>query len=126
MESATRFGRIHHRSAAEQIEYWALLGQRVSRILNPESLLDLAAGLVRLRLEPVVQSGVNPQQVFDALDADRVSGDLQSAVTRAPLRYQASAERPGFLEQISASGQRQVGQFVDGVFTPLSASDINA
>lgn len=126
MESAKQFGQIHHRSAAEQIEYWALLGQRVSRILDPETLLDLAAGLVRLRLEPVVQAGVDPQQVFDALDADRVSGALQSAVTRAPLRYQASEEHPGYLEQISASGQRHVGQFVDGVFRPLSGSGIEA
>ena len=43
MESAARAGALHHRSAAEQIEYWADLGRRVARVLDPESLLDLAA-----------------------------------------------------------------------------------
>lgn len=40
-------------AAAEQIGYWAALGRQVARVLNPDSLLDVA-----------------PEQVFAALDAD--------------------------------------------------------
>lgn len=53
MESAALVGARHHRSAAEQIEFWAALGRQVARVLNPDSLLDGA-----------------PEQVFAALDAD--------------------------------------------------------
>jgi len=40
MESAALVGARHHRSAAEQIEFWAALGRQVARVLNPDSLLD--------------------------------------------------------------------------------------
>ena len=52
MRSAALAGALHHRSAAQQIEYWASLGQGVSSQLDPESLLDVAAGLARLKVEP--------------------------------------------------------------------------
>jgi len=40
MESAALVGARHHRSAAEQIEYWAALGRQVARVLDPDSLLE--------------------------------------------------------------------------------------
>ncbi|WP_254959113.1 ParD-like family protein [Cyanobium sp. Cruz CV13-4-11] len=43
MESAALVGARHQRSAAEQIEYWAALGRQVARVLDPDSLLDVAA-----------------------------------------------------------------------------------
>ncbi|QNI71241.1 hypothetical protein CyaNS01_02117 [Cyanobium sp. NS01] len=126
MESAARAGALHHRSAAEQIEYWADLGRRVARVLDPDTLLDLAAGAVRLHLEPVVTPSVSPEQVFAAVDADRASGILVGAVTTAPLRYQVATGSPGYLEQIAADGTRMLGSFQDGVFTPLNTPDTKA
>jgi hypothetical protein len=126
MESAARAGALHHRSAAEQIEYWADLGRRVARVLDPESLLDLAAGAVRLHLESVVTPSVSPEQVFAAVDADRASGILVGAVTTAPLRYQVATGSPGYLEQIATDGTRMLGSFQDGVFTPLNTPHTKA
>jgi len=126
IKSAARAGALHHRSAAEQIEDWADLGRRVARVLDPDTLLDLAAGAVRLRLEPVVTPSVAPEQVFAAVDADRASGLLVGAVTTAPLRYQVATGSPGHLEQIAADGTRMVGSFRDGVFTPLNNPQLEA
>ncbi|MCP9793615.1 hypothetical protein KBY95_04790 [Cyanobium sp. Aljojuca 7A6] len=116
MESAALVGARHHRSAAEQIEYWAALGRQVARVLDPDSLFDVAAGLTRLRLEPVVAPIVGPGQVFAALNADRVSGTLVEAVSTAAFRYQASISQPGHLDQIGPDGKRLVGTFRHGSF----------
>jgi len=121
MQSAACVGRRHHRSAAEQIEYWAALGRQLARVLDPDALLDVAAGLVRLRLEPVVAPSIAPEQVFAAVDADRRSQALAQAVTSATLRYQASITHPGYLEQIAPDGSRAVGMFHEGAFLPLDA-----
>jgi hypothetical protein len=43
MRSAALAGAREHRSAAEQIEYWAALGQQVAGILDPDKLLDVAS-----------------------------------------------------------------------------------
>ncbi|MCP9921036.1 hypothetical protein KBZ12_16425 [Cyanobium sp. Cruz CV13-4-11] len=119
MESAALVGARYHRSAAEQIEYWAALGRQVARVLDPDSLLDVAAGLTRLRLEPVAAPIVAPEQVFAALDADRVSGTLAQTVSTAAFRYQACISQPGQLEQIGPDGTRRVGTFRDGAFEPI-------
>ncbi|MCT0226007.1 ParD-like family protein [Synechococcus sp. CS-1328] len=119
MESAARIGARHHRSAAEQIEYWAALGRQVARVLDPDTLLDVAAGLTRLRPEPVVAPMVSPEQVFAAVEADRQSGALQQIVSSAAFRYQASITQPGSLEQITPDGTRIVGLFRHGLFQPI-------
>jgi hypothetical protein len=85
---------LRHRRAAEQIDDWAALGRLVARVLDPDALLDLAAGLVRLRLEPVVAPSINPEQVFAVVDADRRSQALPHIVTSAALRHQASTPIP--------------------------------
>ena len=38
MVSAKAVGVLMHRSAAEQIEYWASLGQKVSELVSPQTL----------------------------------------------------------------------------------------
>lgn len=119
MESAARVSARHHRSVAEQIEYWAALGRQVSRVLDPDTLLEVAAGTVRLRLEPISAPVVPSEQVFAAVDAARTSGTLAQSVSAASIRYQASETHPGCLEQIAADGTRRLGQFRQGVFEPL-------
>jgi len=121
MESARVSGSVQHRSAAEQIEYWADLGRKVARIIDPEVLLAVEAGLARITVEQVQSPAVDPDAVFDALAADRRSGELGAAVAEiSPIRYQASREYPGLLEQIDAAGRVLVGQFVDGEFHPAT------
>ena len=119
MESARISGSAQHRSAAEQIEYWADIGRKVSRTIDPEILLAVDAGLARISVEPVKSVAVEPGSVFAALDADRDSGELASAIAeQSPIRYQASKTAPGLLEQVDSSGDIVVGQFINGDFVP--------
>jgi len=118
MRSATLAGERQHRSAAEQIEYWATLGREVAGVLDPDKLLDVRSGLAALQVVPVTAAPVATKQVFAALEQQRSSGRLSQAVSQAVLRYQASAEHPGCLEEINADGSRRLGHFRDGVFVP--------
>ena len=122
MQSATLAGARHHRSAAEQIEYWAMLGRQVAGVLDPDKLLDVLSGLAALRVEPVTGAAVAPEQVFGALEQQRRSGQLSVSVSSAALRYQASTTQPGFLEEVASDGRRRLGQFRHGVFEPLEGS----
>lgn len=119
MERAVQAGARHHRSAAQQIEYWAALGQQVAGLVDPDSLLAVQCGVARLKVEPIQGAPVASQEVFAALDADRRSGVLAQAVTTAAVRYQASSQQPGLLERIGPDGSRVIGRFRDGVFQPL-------
>lgn len=118
MSNATLLGKLHHRSAAEQIEYWASIGQKVENLLDPESLLQIKAGLLRVKLEQVNAPPVSADWVFNNLDVKRSTGELTAEVNQSRLRYQASATHPGLLEQIDAKGKVKVGQFENGVFKP--------
>lgn len=118
MQSASLAGSQLHRSAAEQIEYWASLGQQIAGFVDPQSLLDVAAGLARLKVEPVMAQPVASEAVFAAVESDRRSGALQHKVTEAAIRYQASRTHPGYLEQIDANGKSTHGTFCHGVFVP--------
>jgi hypothetical protein len=121
MRSAALAGARHHRSAAQQIEYWAALGQNVAALLDPDLLLDVQAGLARLRVEPLRVAAVAPENVFASLEAQRRSGTLAAGVSTAAVRYQACPSRPGLLERIDSDGHRSVGTFADGVFHPSDA-----
>ena len=119
MQSATLAGARHHRSAAEQIEYWATLGRQVAGVLDPDKLLDVLSGLAAVRVEQVTTAAVGAEQAFAALEQQRRSGQLSGAVSSAALRYQASTAHPGFLEEIASDGRRRLGQFRHGVFEPV-------
>jgi hypothetical protein len=122
MESARVSGSVQHRSAAEQIEYWADIGRKVSKTIDPDVLLAVEAGLARITIEKVKSTAIDPDSVFAALDADRESGDLVSAIAeQSPIRYQASKSNPGLLEQIDSTGKTVVGQFLNGEFIPSGA-----
>jgi len=117
MESARVSGAVQHRSAAEQIEYWADIGRKVSRTIDPDILLAVEAGLARITVENVKSSAVDPESVFAALDSDRESGVLASAIAeQSPIRYQASKSNPGLLEQVGPTGKTGIGQFINGEF----------
>ncbi len=119
MHAATIAGQRQHRSAAEQIEYWAGIGRSVSKIIDQDTLLEIASGLVRLRIEPVEPVAIVPEAVFSDLERDRKSGTLADSVTTSSVRYQVSTRHPGQLEQILPDGRVLIGQFHNGEFTPL-------
>ncbi|MCG6862242.1 MAG: hypothetical protein LJE70_13350 [Chromatiaceae bacterium] len=123
MRSAALTGMRFHRSAAEQVEYWADIGRRVADVLDPDTLLSVTTGLARLCVEPVVGPVLDPDQVFQNLEAERGRGALPDAVTGSTLRYQSSQTRPGYLERIDSEGQIRIGQFVDGRFIPVDETD---
>ncbi|MCY4364107.1 MAG: hypothetical protein OXE42_18325 [Gammaproteobacteria bacterium] len=119
MQAATIAGHLQHRSSAEQIEYWAAIGRSLSKIIGQDTLLELSAGLVRLRIEPVEPVAIVPEEVLSDLERDRKNGTLADSVTTSSVRYQVSTRHPGQLEQILPDGRVLIGQFHDGVFTPL-------
>lgn len=118
MRAATLHGERQHRSAAEQIEYWASIGQSVANTINPDSLLAITSGLARLKVEPIWPPTINPDDIFSSLEEERKSGELAHRISENSVRYQISNSVPGHLEQISANGAVTVGQFQNGVFIP--------
>ena len=98
MNAASTAGILQYRSAAQQIEYWADLGRKIASSIDLETLLAVKAGLVKLRVEHIDSSPVDPDAVFAALDNARNSGALSEAISSGSLRYQASVEKPGYLE----------------------------
>ncbi|MDF1644046.1 MAG: hypothetical protein P1U80_07660 [Pseudomonadales bacterium] len=120
MQAATTAGQRMHRSAAEQVEYWASIGRSVARVVDPDNLLAVSAGLAQLKIIPVEPPVIDPDDLFAALEQDRKSGTLAASISAAEVRYQASVAYPGQLEQVHADGSVIVGQFSMGVFTPLS------
>ena len=123
MQAATLTGARLNRSAAEQVEYWASLGRQIANFVDPDKLLEVAAGLARLKVEPTFAQPVDPGAVFAAVEADRRSGELSRKVATAPIRYYASATHPGYLEQVDEHGTHTVGTFHSGVFTPIENTD---
>lgn len=119
MQAATIAGSRLHRSAAEQVEYWADLGRQISRFVDPDALLEVAAGLARLKVEPTVGQPVDPEAVFSAVEADRRSGVLAKQFMAGKTRYVMSETRPGYLEQINEQGVHTIGQFKNGEFIPF-------
>lgn len=116
MAAARITGARWHRSAAQQVEYWAEIGRRVSDVLTPDSLLAVAAGSHKVVVEPVETGPIDSDAVFAQLARQRASGELAQQVTASPVRYQASSQHPGRLEQIHPDGSVVVGQFENGEF----------
>ncbi len=69
---------------------------------------------------------IDSEKVFAKLEVDRANGELSKNVTTAKICYQSSGY-PGFIEQINTeTGERLIGTFANGVFTPLEVEDIPA
>jgi hypothetical protein len=70
------------------------------------------------------EMSLDPEAVFAQVEADRVSGELSRKVTTAKIRYQSSVH-PGYIEQINTeTGERCLGNFANGVFTPLEVENL--
>merc|ERR1711916_220622 len=122
MEAAVRSGKLCHRSAAEQVEYWASIGRTVGNLLTPDAILAVRSGLAQVKIEPVTSQPVDADQVFASLNNQRNSGELAERISAGNVRYQASRQHPGLLEQINPNGSVVIGQFRNGLFEPVSAA----
>lgn len=123
MDNATVEGELFNRSAAEQVEYWAGIGRRLSNVVESDTLLSISAGLATIYVEPVQTQPIEPGGVFNALDKQRESGALTEMIKQGGQpRYQASKEHPGYLERIEPDGQVVLGQFSDGAFKTISVA----
>lgn len=120
MQAAALTGERFHRSTAEQIEYWAEIGCNVSKMLDPDDLLSISAGLARIKVEPVHSEPIDSGEVFQSLETERASGILAQTVTSSPIQYQVSVTHPGYLEQINPDGTIKTGKFQGGVFIGIN------
>ncbi len=119
MQAAKLTGERFHRSTAEQIEYWADIGRKVSSVLDPDTLLSITTGLAQVKVEPTYGKPINPDDVFNLLEAQRQGGALTQAVTSSTIQYQSSLTQSGYLEQIDQNGNVLVGQFKNGEFVSV-------
>lgn len=120
MQAAALTGERFHRSTAEQIEYWAEIGCHVSKMLDPDDLLSVSAGLAKIRIEPVHSEPIDSGEVFQSLETERASGILAQTVTSSPIQYQVSVTHPGYLERINPDGTIKTGKFQGGVFIGIN------
>ena len=95
MQAAKLTGERFHRSTAEQIEYWADIGRKVSTVLDPDTLISIATGLTQIKVEPIYSKPIDPDDVFNLLEAQQQQGTLTQAVTGSAFKYQSSLTQPG-------------------------------
>ena len=119
MQAAKLTGERFHRSTAEQIEYWADIGRKVSTVLDPDTLISIATGLTQVNVEPIYGKPIDPDDVFNLLEVQRQQGSLTQAVTDSAIKYQSSLTQPGYLERIDQNGNVLVGQFKNGEFVSV-------
>ncbi|MCG7201565.1 ParD-like family protein [Marinobacter pelagius] len=116
-------GQVHRRSTPKQIEYWAEIGRAVAGEVSAEDLIAILQGIRKVSVEPVVAESVNSDELWAEVDEARESGELGRSIARGRTVYQASTEKPGYLEAIRPDGTREVGQFRNGRFEALSDRD---
>lgn len=115
--AAEREAAIQKRSIPKQIEFWAELGKAVEHVIGMDDVIAITQGLKRIELENLVSSTAEPDDVFDSLEESRASGSLFEKVSAAPMYFEASPSRPGFLDRVnSTSGKRETGRFQNGEF----------
>lgn len=126
VEQASISGKLLHRSTAEQIEYWADIGRNISKVITPELLLQVYAGVAKVKVEKITGPHLSPDALFSDLENDRKSGALQNNISTSSVRYQASPHYPGYLERIDHDGTVTVGQFKNGNFKPLQEKSVGS
>ena len=115
-QAAEAEGSLMNRSAAKQVEFWAELGKRVAHSVTPSDMLALMQGIAEVQVEVAAPERVDPVQVFAAAEQASSSGNLGQQITQGRLYYEASQLQSGLLEQVMPNGERQSGQFKNGVF----------
>jgi len=115
IDAAEHQGKAMHRSAPNQIEFWAALGRRLAPALSHRDLLAISQGLARIRVEAESSPRLDPDQVFAAVAAQSHKPFVSAAEQPAPFQYEAS-DSPGFIDRVDAHGNRVTGTMVNGQF----------
>ena len=68
MDNASVEGKLFNRSAAEQVEYWASIGRRLSNVVASDTLLSISAGLATVHVESVETRPIDPDIIFGNLE----------------------------------------------------------
>ena len=63
-----------------------ILGRKVSTVLDPDALLFVSTGLTQVKVEPIYDKSVDPQNVLNLLETQREQGTLISAVTSSVMK----------------------------------------
>jgi len=116
-------GAVHRRSTPKQIEYWAEIGRAVAGEVSAEDLIAIVQGIRQVSVEPVVAEPLTSEDLWAEVDQARESGELSRSIARGRVVYQASDDKPGYLQAIHPDGTREVGQFRNGRFKALSTRD---
>ena len=115
-------GALQHRSAPNQLEYWATLGRMISRKISMEDALAILQGLKTIKIESASSMPVEPDSVFERLESDRAQGFDGKPVTNSPFFYEASLTRPGCIDKVDTkTGRRETGHFRNGIFETADA-----
>lgn len=109
---------LQKRSVPKQIEYWAELGRHVEQKVEHSGLMAILKNMAIIEVKPIPSDQIDPDEVFQALEADRASGKLSATVTSANVIYEASRSHPGLLDRIGEDGERTTGSFENGEFRP--------
>ncbi|WP_268814356.1 TA system antitoxin ParD family protein [Nitrincola tapanii] len=117
-------GKQLHRSTAEQIEHWADIGRQVASTLSQDALLQVSSGLARVKVEPVLTPGIDPDDLFNELEHLRDNRELNVDLSHSSVKYQASVKYPSMLEQIASDGTTRVDHFEKGTFLPSTDCEL--
>lgn len=115
LQAAAQKGARTNRSAASQIERWALVGRVLERDLTDAQIEAVAAGLAEVKVvEAAAPRLPELDDVLTEVQHRREAGELTDQVA-GPVRYRATAD--GVLERVTPEGVQR-GSFVDGEFVP--------
>lgn len=115
LRAAAQKGARTNRSAAAQIERWALVGRVLERDLTDTQIEAVAAGLAEVKVvETAAPRLPDLDEVLSEVKERRDSGELSDQVA-GPVRYRATPE--GQIQRVTHEGVQQ-GSFVGGEFVP--------
>lgn len=117
IEAAEVQGKPLHRSAPNQIEFWASIGRRLAPVLSHKDLLAIGQGLARIRVETEPSSRIDPDLVFAAVSQQHEGNFVSEADVPSQLQYEIS-QTPGYIDRVDADGNRITGKMIDGQFVP--------
>ena len=117
-----RESRLWDRTINKQVEHLLKIGRLLAGKIDIADILAVSQGIktIKIELSPAVHANpVDSDEVFSDLENKRVAGSLSGRVTSARDYYEASLDRPGYLDCVnSITGERQTGIFEDGEFKP--------
>jgi hypothetical protein len=95
----------------------------MTKIISPQTLLSINAGLMKTTAEPVVNPIVDFDDVLSEVQTRSESGELSQTIANGKMKYQATVTRPALLEQVKPDGTVTVGMFTAGEFVIDVKSD---